>query len=178
LACVGRGANLILNIPPDRRGQLHDNDVASLRRFGEHLRETFANNLAQRAQLQASNVRGADEAAYGPQELLDADRWSAWVADDDVKTPQLIVRLDGTKAFNLIRLREDIRLGQRVDEVAVDAWLNGDWKEIAKAQSIGTCRLWRVPETRTNKVRLRVIRAAACPAISDFGLFLEPPPPP
>jgi alpha-L-fucosidase len=177
LSCVGRGANLILNLPPDRRGQLHDNDVTSLAQFGAHLRETFAVNLAQGGNFEASNVRGGDKASYGPQKLLDADRWSAWVTDDDVKTPEVIVNLDGVKTFNLIRLREDIRLGQRVDEAAVDAWVNGSWREIAKAQSIGACRLWRVPPIVTDRVRLRVVKAAACPALSDFGLFLEPPPP-
>ena len=38
-------------------------------------------------------------------------------------------------------------------------------------------RLWRIPETKTDKVRLRVTKAAACPALSDFGLFREPPAP-
>ena len=177
LSCVGRGGNLILNMPPDRRGQLHDNDVASLKQFGEHRQQTFAKNLAQGARLEASNVRGGDRAAYGPQKLTDADRWSAWVTDDDVKTPEVVLNLGKEKVFNLIRLREDIRLGQRVDEAVVDVWADGTWKEVAKAQSIGADRLWRIPETRTDKVRIRVTKAAACPALSDFGLFLEPPAP-
>jgi alpha-L-fucosidase len=177
LSCVGRGANLILNLPPDKRGRLHDNDVASLKLFGEHLKNTFSVNLACDARLEASNVRGADPVNYGPAKLIDADRWSAWVSDDVTKTPEVMVNLAGEKTFNMIRLREDIRLGQRVDEVAVDAWQNGAWREIAKAQSIGACRLWRVNEVKTDKVRIRVTRAAVCPALSDFGLYFEPPVP-
>jgi alpha-L-fucosidase len=177
LACVGRGANLILNIPPDKRGRIHENDVASLKLFGQHLKDTFAKNLAADAKFEASNIRGGDDKHYGPAKLVDADRWSAWISDDDVKTPEVAVKLEGEKSFNLIRLREDIRLGQRVDEAAIDAWVNGTWKEIAKAQSIGACRLWRVPETKTDKVRIRVTKATACPALSEFGLFLEPPAP-
>src|SRR5215831_98768 len=30
---VGRGASLLLNVPPDRRGQIHENDVQALREF-------------------------------------------------------------------------------------------------------------------------------------------------
>lgn len=174
---VGRGANLILNIPPDKRGQLHDNDVASLKLFGEHLGKTFADNLARDAKPQASNVRGGDDVAYGPQKLTDADPWSAWITDDEVKTAEVVLELGKEQTFNLIRLREDIRLGQRVDEVAVDVWTLGGWKEVAKAQSIGAMRLWKIEETKTDKMRLRVTQAAACPALSDFGLFLEPPAP-
>ena len=76
--------------------------------------------------------------------------------------------------FNLVRLREDIRLGLRLEGVAVDAWLDGQWRELAKAEAIGQCRLWRVPATTTDKVRVRVTRSPVCPALSDFGLFLEP----
>jgi alpha-L-fucosidase len=82
--------------------------------------------------------------------------------------------LKGQKTFNLIRLREDIRLGLRVEGVSVDAFVNGQWKELAKTESVGSCHLWRVPQTTTDKVRIRVTKSPVCPALSDFGLFLEP----
>ena len=37
LNSVGHGATFNLNVPPDRRGLIHENDVESLRQFGEHL---------------------------------------------------------------------------------------------------------------------------------------------
>lgn len=40
-ASVGRGANLILNVPPDSRGLVHENDVKVLRQFGAWHRATF-----------------------------------------------------------------------------------------------------------------------------------------
>ena len=43
---VGRNSLLLLNIPPDRRGLLHENDVASLKDFRSILDETFKTNLA------------------------------------------------------------------------------------------------------------------------------------
>jgi len=172
---VGHGAVFNLNCPPDKRGIIHENDTESLRQFGEHLRRTFETNLAARAKAEASNVRGGDLAHYGPDKLLDADRWSAWVTDDAVTTPEVTFALAGEKTFNLVRLREDIRLGLRLEGVAMDAWIDGAWKELAKAESIGSCHLWRVPQTTTAKVRLRVTKGPVCPALSDFGLFLEPP---
>ncbi len=174
LNSVGHGATLNLNVPPDQRGILNEIDVESLRQFGEHLRTTFATNLADGAKLFASNIRGGDARQYGPQKLLDDDRLSAWVTDDPETTPEVTFELSGTKTFNLIRLREDIRLGLRVEGVAVDVWENGEWDEIAWAESIGQCHLWRVPETTTGKVRLRITKSTVCPALSDFGLFLEP----
>ncbi len=173
LNSVGHGSTLNLNVPPDRRGLIHENDAASLKQLGDHLRHTFAINLAHDAHLTASNVRGND-ALYRAENLIDADIWSPWVSDDGVTTPELTVELQGEKSFNLIRLREDIRLGLRLEGVAIDAWVEGNWKEIAKAESIGSCRLWRVAETSTNKVRIRVTNSPVCPALSDFGLYHEP----
>ena len=173
LSCVGRGANLILNLPPDRRGLIHENDVSSLTEFGQHLRATFSKNLAADATPAASNIRGNDP-GYAPAKLLDQDPWSAWITDDAVHTPEVTFTLARPQTFNLIRLREDIRLGQRIEGVAVDAMVDGAWKELASAPCVGAIRLWRVPPTTSNQVRVRVTRSAACPALSDFGLFLEP----
>ena len=176
LQSVGRGANLILNLPPDRRGLLHDNDLASLKAFGSFLLEAFANNLARNATFAASNVRAGNRAC-GPERLVDADRWSAWYTDDAVTTPSVEITLPKAESFNLIRLSEDIRLGQRVEGVAVDIFENGDWREIAKAPCVGACRLWSFPTVTASKLRVRVTKAAACPALSDLGVFLAPEPP-
>lgn len=174
LQSVGRGATFLLNVPPDRRGLIHENDAASLRVFGEHLRETFDENLAADAAFEASDVRGDDAARFGSARLVDGDRWSAWTTDDGVRTPEVVVTLPEPRTFNMIRLREDIRLGQRVRGVSVDAWIDGAWREIAGTESVGASRVWRVGEVTTDRVRVRVTEAAACPALSDFGLYLEP----
>ncbi|HZT43794.1 MAG TPA: alpha-L-fucosidase [Chthonomonadaceae bacterium] len=171
---VGHGASFLLNVPPDREGRLYAADVASLRQFGARLHATFRTNLANGATLTASNVRGNDP-AYGPDKLLDNDRYSYWATDDAVTTPELIVDMGKETRFNVVRLRENIKLGQRIEAFALDTWQNGAWQEIARGTSIGACRLIRLPDdVTTSKVRLRITQCPVCPALSDFGLFAEP----
>ena len=62
---VGRGCNLILNVPPDRRGQIHENDAKALREWRKVLDATFATDLARGAKATASNTRG-DDPQFGP----------------------------------------------------------------------------------------------------------------
>jgi len=170
---TGRGASLLLNIPPDRRGLLHENDVASLRRFGELLEATFATNLAAGARMVAP-IRGNDP-AFSPRNLIDGDRYTFWTTDDLVPTPEVTMELDRPVTFNIIRLRENIRLGQRVEAFEIDQWDSGAWKPLAQATSIGSCRLIRTPgPITTTKVRLRITKSPACPALSDFGLYKKP----
>jgi alpha-L-fucosidase len=91
-----------------------------------------------------------------------------------VKTGEVEFTLPRETRFNVVRLRENIRLGQRVDSFELDRWANGTWDTFARATSIGACRLIRTGgDISTNRVRLRITQAAASPAISDFGLFLE-----
>jgi alpha-L-fucosidase len=171
---VGHGANFLLNVPPDRRGQIHAEDAASLKQFGADLRATFKTNLARGAKLSASNVRG-NSPDFAPAKLLDNDRYSYWATDDAVTTPELIVDLGKETRFNIIRLRENIKLGQRVEAFALDRWQGGGWQEFAAATSIGPCRLIRLPQSvTTSKVRLRITKSPVCPALSDFGLFAAP----
>ena len=51
---VGKGANLLLNIGPDRRGLLPDEDSARFVEFGKKVKETFANSLAGMEQTEKS----------------------------------------------------------------------------------------------------------------------------
>lgn len=172
---VGRGAGLDLGLAPDQRGLLHENDVAALKGFGELLEQTFAVNLAKGARLKASNTRGKNEKAFGASRLLDEDRYSYWATDDEVKTPELNIQLAGNKTFNVIRLRENIKLGQRIDSVTIDVMRNGKWTKIAGVTSIGSNRLIRLKNPVTaSTLRLRISGSPVCVALSDFALFREP----
>ena len=167
---VGRGADLDLGLAPDQRGLLHENDVKSLAEFGAILQQIFSVNFAQGAKIKASNARGKE---FSPSNLLDADRYSYWATDDNITTPEVIFTLKKSVSFNVIRLRENIKLGQRIEAFAVDAWQDGDWKEIANTTSIGANRLIKLPsKITTGKVRLRITKSPVCVALSDFGLFL------
>jgi alpha-L-fucosidase len=172
---VGRGADLDLGLAPNQSGQLSENDVNSLKQFGQLIETTFRTNLAKGAVFTASNVRGNNRNKFGPSFLTDDDRYSYWATDDKVLTPQLTVDLKAPTTFNVIRLRENIKLGQRITSLAIDVYENSEWKEIAKATSIGANRLIRLQQHITaQKLRLRITGADACIALSDFGLFKEP----
>jgi len=73
--------------------------------------------------------------------------------------------------FNVALLQENIRLGQRVEEFYIDAWDGQNWKPVAHATTIGYKRLLRFEAVSTQRVRLRITQARACPVLSSFGLY-------
>jgi len=170
---VGRGACLNLNIPPDRRGIINENDVRVLREFRRILDATFSKDLARGAKVTASNVRGGSRRFDGSK-VTDADRRTYWCTDDEVTTPELVLELGKPVTFNVVSIREYLPLGQRVDAFALDCWRDGQWHEFAAGTSIGNLRLVRCDRITTDRVRLRITNAPVCPAISEVGLFAEP----
>ena len=74
----------------------------------------------------------------------------------------------------MVRIREYLPLGQRVEAFALDQWQDGKWTEFAKATSIGACRLVRTKPVTTSRLRLRITQAPVCPAISEVAMFAEP----
>ena len=173
-ASVGRGASMLLNLPPDRRGHINENDERALREFRQLLNATFAVDLAQGAKATASNLRGSRDRRFLPQNVIDNRRETYWASEDEMTTPQLVLELKHHVTFNVIRLREYLPLGQRVERFAVDTWRDGQWQEFANGTSIGNCRLLRKQPVTTSKVRLRITQAPVCPAISELAMFLEP----
>jgi len=167
---VGRGASFLLNLPPDRRGQIHEHDVQSLRGFRQRLDEIFAVDQAKQGQCTASNTRG-DNPQFSPAHVIDGDPESYWASDDDVHTPELILEFAQPIAFNVVSLREYLPLGQRVDRFAIDFDENGSWREWTTASAIGSRRLLRGADVTTSRVRLRIVDSPVCPAISEWGLF-------
>lgn len=84
---------------------------------------------------------------------------------------------EATDRFNIICLREDISKGQRVAEFAVDAFLEGEWTEIAHGTTIGYKRLLKVPSVNSGKVRVRVLKSCGKPHLGKISLYynnLEP----
>jgi alpha-L-fucosidase len=90
---VGRGANLLLNVPPDRRGRIAEADVARLEAWRAELDRRFGRPVTAALELVAE----------------DGDR-RTWRA-----------RLPAPVRLDHLRLREDYRDGQRVERHVVRA---------------------------------------------------------
>jgi alpha-L-fucosidase len=172
---VGRGANLLLNVPPNRDGRLQHEDLVSLRGFRSYTDGTFREDLAVKAKVTASNIRGKDM-TYGPANMVARKPGIAWATDDEVHVADAVFEFRGAITFNVIAVYEDIRYGQRVDAFVVERWNGGGWEQVASGTSIGPRRFLRLDKPVTStRVRLRVTQASASPVLSQFSLFAEPP---
>ena len=100
-----------------------------------------------------------DDPQFSASKLTDGDRNTYWAANDDVRTCELTVELGKATALNHVRLQEYIQLGQRIEGFAVDARVDGAWKEIATGTTIGPRKILRTPTVTADAVGCESPRA-------------------
>lgn len=170
LTSVGRGSTLLLNIPPDRRGLFHENDVKSLQGFAALLKKEFGKNLALKAPVKADSYRG-NQATFAARNLTDGNKETYWATDDDKITGNVEITLPANTTVRYIVLQEYIKLGQRVKAFTVEAWQDGAWKKVSEGTTVGYKRIVKLTPVQTGKIRISITDAKACPVISNVEIF-------
>jgi alpha-L-fucosidase len=150
-ASVGRNCQLLLNVPPDRRGLIADVDVQAIAGMRQRLTARFRVNLAGDA---------ADLAA-----LTDGNLGTFRAGSE------LVISLPHAVRFDRVVLQEPIAEGQRIARARIDAWIDGAWKPLAEITTVGYKRIVPVAQTTTERVRVTVLDSRAAPLISEIGLY-------
>ena len=143
---VGRNSVLLLNIPPDTRGLIHEIDAQRLKDLRRYLDETFDENLLVR-------------------------RPRLWKAEEGDEREFKVK--DGA-VFNTLLIREDITKGQRVESFTLEALAEGHWMKIAEGTTIGYNRLLKFPAMTAEKIRITISSTRKSARISQVGLFYAP----
>lgn len=168
---VGRNCNLLLNVPPDKEGLIHETDIKSLMGFKELLNREFENELAKGKRVTASDSRGR---SFRPAFVNDGNSETYWATPDDIRSGDLIIDLGSETEVNRILIQEYIRLGQRVEKFTVSALVNGEWNQLVEGTTIGYKIIRKFPVIKTSEIKISIDQAKACPTISNIELFRAP----
>lgn len=162
LKSVGRGSALLLNIPPDRRGLIHENDSAALMAFKQYRDESFDSNLFSGAKVSYTGSKGAVvEKVLEPGQFLLPETGKP-----------VTVALRESQKINTIVLKEHIALGQRVARFSV-VLKNGDESStVVAATTIGRKRILTFPATDVSSIELIIDEAKAAPVLSGVEAYL------
>lgn len=140
---VGYNSVLLLNIPPDRRGLIHEADVKRLKDFAAYRKRVFADNRV---------VKGRKE-------------WNA------VSGSEKIYSLKPESEINVVMLQEDIAKGQRVESFAVEVLTEQGWQEVGQGTTVGYKRLLRFPAVKASQLKVKINECRLTAHISQVGAF-------
>ncbi|MET2983712.1 alpha-L-fucosidase [Aureibaculum conchae] len=169
---IGRNASLLLNLPVDDRGLVHEKDVEQLMALKQQIEKDFSKNLALETKVSATNVRG-NASKYEAENVNDGNSETYWSTDDDVKKASITLSFKEPTEVNRIVLEEYIPLGQRVNKFTVETEVKGKWKLIDTQTTIGDKRILRFNTVKASKVRVN-IEAKAALTISNIELYRAP----
>ncbi len=164
----GSNAGLLLNLPPDRRGLIHENDQKSLLEFNRRLTATLSNNLIKDAKITSSTERAGCEA----QNLKNSDPSLIYAPLDSDKCPEILIELPKATELNALMLSEVIELGHKITGVKAYALVNGEWKEILSSQIVGYKLCERFDNIMTDKIKVKLTSTLDTPALKGIGLYL------
>lgn len=144
---VGYNSVLLLNIPPDKRGFIHENDVKRLKELSDYMKKTFGKNYLQKGDTYWKVASGESR-------------------EYKVQKGALV---------NTFLIQEDISKGQRVEDFLVEAYVNGAWRHVAEGTTVGYKRLIRFSDSKAEKIRITVRSARGKANILNVGLFYAEP---
>lgn len=170
---IGRNSTLLLNFPIMPNGLINEKDEKAALDFAKVVKESFAVNLAEKAKVEATNVRG-NAKEFSAYKTIDGKKDTYWATDDSIKNASLTVDFGKPTTFNRLMVQEYIRLGQRVKAFTLEAFVDGNWEEIAKATTIGYKRILRFSSIKASKIRLNITDSKSCPIISNMGVYNAP----
>lgn len=170
---VGRNASLLLNLPIDNRGLVHENDQMQLRKLATQLEKDFAENILGEAQVSATNVRGGSS-SYAASQVNDSNSQTYWATNDSVVTATISFSFDKPMTFNRLLLQEYIALGQRVKAFDVEVETDGRWEKVDQQTTIGYKRILRLKTVTSSKLRINITDAKGAIALSNVELFNAP----
>ena len=170
---VGRNGTFLLNLPPDKTGQINEHDVEVLKEFRKALDKEFPTNLAAGKKVNADSWRGKNK-TYAASNLTDNNEDTYWCTDDNILTVSLVIDLKEQTEVNRILIQEHIQLGQRIKGFMVEAQIDGEWKEVASGTTIGYKRILSFPTVKTDKIKLIITESNACPVLNNIELYRAP----
>jgi alpha-L-fucosidase len=173
---IGRNANLILNLSPDNRGLVPDDQVATLGQVGDIVRATFAVNLARGARVTADHAAPR----HGAPAVLDGSLDTWWEAAPGRGDGTLTLTLPRRTRFDVVSLQEAVdRRGQRIESFEIETWDGAAWTAPARhpadvTTTVGHRRLIRLhaPVT-TDRVCVRITGARLEPTLAEIGLYKQ-----
>ena len=166
---VGRGTPLLLNIPPNQDGLFDEKDIRRLYEFAAYRDTLYREDLALGAKVSGPAL-SPDFACH---HLTDGLEASSWASDAELPI-QLELDLGSPKTFDVIELREDLKLGQRIAAFHVQVELDGAWKEFGSGYTVGYKRLLRGSVVEAQKIRVIITEAQALPLLTKISLYKTP----
>jgi alpha-L-fucosidase len=180
----GGNSVLLLNLSPDRRGLIQEDDARRLAEFGALVQQSFSRNLATGAQAmdldgssdpkRSVTAGSAENAMHQASAAVDGDAKTWWQPLAGQNRASLEIDLGKIQKANLLELREAISEGQRIEKYFVEGWTGSGWTWMCEGNAVGNRALRRFAEIEVSRLRIHITSSRLHPTLAEVGLYLAP----
>ncbi len=161
---VGLNSSLLLNIPVDTRGLIHENDTKRLYELNNYIRNTFSNNFLMESKMYFNDT------SHPINKLIDNN--ISTMCPFKTKLNNVIeISLNENKIVDIFKISENINLGQRVKKFRLQALVDDIWVTIEEGTTIGSKRLIKFDPIDIKKLKFTIIDSKDIPMISEIGIY-------
>ena len=176
---VGRGATLLMNLSPNKNGEVGATQLNRFKELGKNISDTFKTDLTKASGVTAtadSTWKNSDK--YGAAKVLDTipegevyDN-TYWAPAEGKTTGSLEINLGGLKKFDVVSIEEYIQKGQTIAAFTVEYKdLAGQWHDFASGKTISAKRLCRGETVEGTAIRINITEAKDTPKICNVGVY-------
>lgn len=164
LNSVGKNGVLLLNIPPDRRGLLHEADVAALKAWKAKRDAAFGTNLAAAGRI-------TDAGGKPIKGLTDGKLQTAHSIDASSSNNTIVISWKKPVKLSSLMLMENIAQGQRVEGFVVEAHTEKGWVKVAEGTTIGYKRILLLKSISSTTVRIQITSSRLETILAEIGIY-------
>jgi alpha-L-fucosidase len=174
---VGMNCTFNFNVPPSQTGEFDPKDLSLLQQFGTWYNGLYKTNLLKGQPATGDSTWAT--AGFEAGKAVDDDVCSYWAGASGKTAGRLEVTPASPITGNLISIREEIELGERVKKYHVELKQNGAWvtaptdKSGTKIQGtvIGNRQLWQLNGASIEAIALVIESAKDTPAIAELSVY-------
>ncbi|MBS1706580.1 MAG: alpha-L-fucosidase [Armatimonadetes bacterium] len=175
LKSVGRGSNLLLNIPPDSQGLLNESDVKRLQEFAQARAAFFANPIWPDS-VKASSEFSSQTAVTN---IFNARPGNCWAPLESDTEPWIEFTFGPARTPATVVLQEDLHFGQRVKVFRLEEFQDSRWTPLfqntqdhpKQATTIGHKRIIQIQPKSGQKLRIVFEKFRALPVLRRIQFF-------
>ncbi|MDE7216138.1 MAG: alpha-L-fucosidase, partial [Clostridia bacterium] len=170
---VGGNTFLLLNIPPDTKGLIHEKDVKTMQELGEHIRRSNQQLLAVKeiTALPAEVGNEIENALKYEYDENTFDPISYYTPEKESDSYAIKITLAGEHRINRIKLVENVAFSQRIEAFDIYVYVNGKRRKAGSGTTVGYGRVAFFRPVVTDCVEIVFTSVRRKPYLEFIGVY-------
>ena len=164
---VGGNCTLLLNIPPDKNGLFHQNDVKRLEQLGSVIKNAFCTCISEDAVFTADRCDGINVI-----DNVKTDSYDTYFSTNEGdNTVTITITFPEKRKVKMVVIKENILCSQRIEKFTISCITKKYSKLLYSGTTVGYKKIARLRPTVTDSLKITIEDSRVNPVISHIAVY-------